>query len=175
MGSVLRHMFGLEDMKKSFLNWDAQATLLYTLAPVSGFSAGMNSVQYANISKNYKKSSKEFDSMLARQGYTLDDINEVKMALLDASPEDAGKQLKYLIGSADGGVVEVDGKPTLNEDMYQTALSFMVDAQKYNGFTQGLEYKISQYREEAQQFVDSHKNPDTNSIMFGNVQGKGKC
>lgn len=171
-GAVVRHLLGLEDFKESFWNWDAQATLLYTLGPVAGFSAGMNTVQGAKIKHDFKNSSKLFDDLLLKNGYSQQEIEDLKIAMLDASPEMLGQQLRSIVGSMDDGIVEVDGKPTFNEEIYGTALQFAIDASIYNAYTHGFDEKLEEYRTQAKAFIEQNQNPDMGAIVYAEVAGK---
>ena len=84
---------------------------------------------------------------------------------MEANIKNAEEQISYIVGTYDGN----------KEEQAAKAVSFYTDAKQYARRSKKLQAQINTFREESQQFVDSHKNPDTNSIMFGNVQGKREC
>jgi hypothetical protein len=177
-GALYDHIRGKENINK-FFNWDSQAQLLYTLVPVSAFGGAMSLGAKIQGVSAFNKSDKNLTQLLRSEGYSNEDIETIKMGLLDATPQDAGNQLSAIISNMKNGVIEADGQRGINNELAQPFLDFMIQGQRQNAINQGLQSRKESFDNDVRTAatesiaqVDSTINPATGTIVMAEINGQ---
>lgn len=156
-GALIRQIFKDESMKESFFNKDAQATLLFTLAPMGGFSAAMNGVAFAKVERDYNKSNKAFDERLFDNGYSQEEAAWIKEEIRNTPAQ----QLPELLFA-----ISTRRNLTSATFFIEDGLAYAFDAGRRAGYSEGMRTKVGDKQAEKEAEIKAQTNSDTGEIQI---------
>jgi len=145
------------DLQKDFFNKDTQSVLLWTLVPMSAFSAGMNGVTGYKMKRDYQKSNVMMDDTLSKSGMTPDEIRKAKSSILNATSETMNQTITEIMSEIPDATYDVDGVTYLNKTIAEPLFKYAKDAARYNAFNNGLENKKKELAEEIESLEGDEK------------------